>query len=95
MNEVQEQQVYMKAADVLFASAARCYIEVEGKRYNFMNMLNVEVTFKKNKVPVAILGKTGFVASIIFTPFVLTSSIISFDLSVNPQLLFTSSNFSI
>ena len=51
------EQVYMKAADVLFASAARCYIEIEGKRYNFMNMLNVEVTFKKNKVPVAILGK--------------------------------------
>lgn len=57
-NVNEKPEVYMKAADVLFASAARCYIEVEGKRYNFMNMLNIEVTFKKNKVPVAILGRT-------------------------------------
>lgn len=58
VNVSDKPEVYMKAADVLFASQARCYITIEGKRYNFMNMLSVEVTFKKNKVPVAILGKT-------------------------------------
>ncbi|MBQ2801734.1 MAG: phage tail tube protein [Lachnospiraceae bacterium] len=52
-------QVYMKAADTLFASMARCYIVIGDKRYNFMNMINMEVTFKKNKVAVAILGRTG------------------------------------
>lgn len=54
-----ETQVYMKAADTLFASMARCYITVNGNRYNFMNMINMEATFKKNKVEVPILGKTG------------------------------------
>ncbi len=54
-----ETQVYMKSADTLFASSARCYITIGEKRYNFMNMINLEVTFKKNKVTVPILGRTG------------------------------------
>lgn len=52
-------QVYMKSADTLFASMARCYMTVGDKRYNFMNMINLEATFKKNKVTVPILGRTG------------------------------------
>ena len=52
-------QVYMKAADTLYASAARCFITIGGKRYNFMNMISVEATFKKKKVEVPILGRTG------------------------------------
>lgn len=55
----EETQVYMKAADTLYASAARCYLTLGGKRYNFMNMKSVEATFKKKKVEVKILGKTG------------------------------------
>lgn len=52
-------QVYMKAADTLYASAARCFITLGGKRYNFMNMVSLEATFKKKKVEVPILGRTG------------------------------------
>lgn len=52
-------QVYMKAADVLYASAARCFISIGGKRYNFMNMKSLEATFKKKKTEIPILGKTG------------------------------------
>lgn len=52
-------EVYMKAADVLYASAARCFISVGGKRYNFMNMKSLEATFEKKKVGIPILGKTG------------------------------------
>lgn len=52
-------QVYMKASDTLFASLARCYVSIGDKRYNFMNMINMEATFKKRKVTVPILGKTG------------------------------------
>lgn len=55
----ENQTVYMKAADTLFAAEARCYITIGSKRYNFMNMINLEATFKKNKVEVPILGKTG------------------------------------
>lgn len=55
----ENQTVYMKAADTLFAAEARCYITINDKRYNFMNMINLEATFKKNKVEVPILGKTG------------------------------------
>ena len=51
--------VYMKASDVLFASEARCYATINDKRYNFVNMKNLEANFKKKKVEVAILGRTG------------------------------------
>lgn len=51
--------VYMKSSDTLFASMAKCYITIGDKRYNFMNMIEMEATFKKKKVQVPILGKTG------------------------------------
>lgn len=51
--------VYMKSSDTLFASMAKCYITIGNKRYNFMNMIEMEAKFKKNKVKVPILGKTG------------------------------------
>lgn len=49
----------MKAKDTLSAKLAECYVTIDGNRYNFMQAINVEATFEKNKVEVPILGKTG------------------------------------
>lgn len=47
----------MHARNAVSAKMAECYITIEGKRYNFMSAINVEVTFEKNKTEVAILGR--------------------------------------
>lgn len=49
----------MKAKDTVSAQLATCYCDIEGVRYNFMQMINLEATFEKNKSEVPILGKTG------------------------------------
>lgn len=51
--------VVMKAKDTLFAALAECYVTIGTRRYNFMQAINMEVNFKKNKTKVPILGKTG------------------------------------
>ena len=51
--------VVMKAKDTLFAGLAECYVTIGTRRYNFMQAINMEVNFKKNKTKVPILGKTG------------------------------------
>lgn len=49
----------LKAKDTVSASLATCYCDIEGIRYNFMQMINLEATLEKNKTEVPILGKTG------------------------------------
>ena len=51
--------VVMKAKDTLFASLAECFVTIEGRRYNFMQAINLEAKFNKSKTEVPILGKTG------------------------------------
>lgn len=47
----------MQARNAISAKMAECYITIDGKRYNFMSAINVEVTFEKSKTEVAILGR--------------------------------------
>lgn len=49
----------MNAKDSVSASLAECFITLNGKRYNFMQCINLEANFEKNKTEVPILGKTG------------------------------------
>lgn len=47
----------MQAKNAVSAKMAECYVTIDGQRYNFMNAINVEVTFEKNKTEVPILGR--------------------------------------
>jgi len=49
----------MKAKDAVSASLAECYITIDDNRYNFMQAIDLEATFEKQKTEVPILGKTG------------------------------------
>ncbi|MCI9337452.1 MAG: phage tail tube protein [Lachnospiraceae bacterium] len=51
--------VTMKAKDTIFAGLAECFITIGTRRYNFMQAINLEASFKKNKTKVPILGRTG------------------------------------
>lgn len=50
---------YMNAKDAVSASLAKCFITIEGNRYEFMQAINLEASFEKTKAEVPILGKTG------------------------------------
>ena len=50
---------FMNAEDALSASAAECYVTLDGNRYNMMNAISVEAKMDKSKKEVSILGKTG------------------------------------
>jgi len=49
----------MRAKDTLQGSSAECYAKIQGKRYNFMQMISLEAKATKTKTQVPILGKTG------------------------------------
>ena len=49
----------MNAKDAVSASLAECFVTIEGNRYNFMQAIDLEATFEKQKTEVPILGKTG------------------------------------
>ena len=49
----------MHAKDTLRGSAAECFITIDGDRYNFMQMIDLEAKFEKEKTSVPILGRTG------------------------------------
>lgn len=51
--------VIMKAKDTISAKLAECFVTIENRRYNFMQAIDLEATFEKNKTEVPILGKTG------------------------------------
>lgn len=52
-------QNIMNAKDAISASLAKCFVTIEGNRYEFMQAINLEANFNKNKSKVPILGKTG------------------------------------
>lgn len=49
----------MHAKDTVAASLAECFITIDGNRYNFMQAINLEASFTKEKSKVPILGRTG------------------------------------
>lgn len=54
-----EKNTVMLAKDTISASLAQCYVTIGTRRYNFMQAINLEAKFEKNKTEVPILGKTG------------------------------------
>lgn len=51
--------ITMNASDMLSAALAECFATISGRRYNFMQAINLEAKFEKSKTTVPILGKTG------------------------------------
>ena len=51
--------VTMKAKDTISAALAECFVTIGTRRYNFMQAINLEAKFDKNKSEVPILGKPG------------------------------------
>lgn len=51
--------ITMLSKDTIAASLAECFVTIENNRYNFMQAINLEAKFEKNKTKVPILGKTG------------------------------------
>ena len=51
--------ITMKGKDAISAKLAECFVTIKGRRYNFMQAINLEASFEKNKTEVPILGKTG------------------------------------
>ena len=51
MNEIK-----MKARDTISAKMAECYITINGRRYNFMTMIDMEVQVEKTKATIPRLG---------------------------------------
>lgn len=49
----------MRAQDAISAKLAECFVTIEGRRYNFMQMIDFEAKVEKNKNEVPILGQTG------------------------------------
>lgn len=52
-------RVTMNAKDAVSASLAECFVTIEGRRYNFMQAINLEASIEKSKSEIPILGKTG------------------------------------
>lgn len=48
--------VTMKARDTIAAKLAECFITINSHRYNFMNMIDMELKLEKTKVKVPRLG---------------------------------------
>lgn len=49
----------MKGKDAIYGSLAECFVKIGDNRYNFMQAINLEASFEKNKVEVPILGRTA------------------------------------
>lgn len=49
----------MRGKDALSAKLAQCYVTIDSRRYNFMQMIDLEAKMEKNKIEVPILGQTG------------------------------------
>ena len=47
----------MSAINAPSSKMAECFVTINGKRYNFMSAINVEVNFEKEKIEVPILGR--------------------------------------
>lgn len=51
--------ITMLSKDAISASLAECYVTINDSRYNFMQAIDLEASFEKNKTEVPVLGKTG------------------------------------
>ena len=51
--------IVMKAKDTVFAGLAECFVTIGSRRYNFMQAINLEAKFEKNKTQIPLLGQTG------------------------------------
>lgn len=51
--------VVMEAKDTLSGAKAECFVTIDGRRYNFMQIINFESEMTKTKTKVPILGKTS------------------------------------
>ena len=49
----------MSAKDSISASLAECFATINGRRYNILQLINLEATMEKTKTEVPIMGKTG------------------------------------
>lgn len=49
----------MRGRDAVSAKLAQCFVTIEGRRYNFMQMIDFEAKMEKNKMEVPILGQSG------------------------------------
>ena len=49
----------MSAKDTISASLAECFATINGRRYNILQLINLEATMEKTKTEVPIMGKTG------------------------------------
>lgn len=49
----------MSAKDSISASLAECFATINGRRYNILQLINLEATMEKTKAEVPIMGKTG------------------------------------
>jgi len=49
----------MSAKDSVSASLAECFATINGRRYNILQLINLEATMEKSKTEVPIMGKTG------------------------------------
>ena len=55
-NSTNLQTGLMSARDAVFGSAAKCYVTIEGRRYNFAHCIKLEAKAEKTKTEVPILG---------------------------------------
>lgn len=51
--------VTMNAKDAVFGSLAECFVTIDGRRYNFMNLTEFESKWEVTITDVPILGKVG------------------------------------
>lgn len=49
----------MHARDAVSASLAECFVTIGSNRYKFMQAIDLEASFEKQKTEVPILGRTG------------------------------------
>ncbi|GAA0230007.1 phage tail tube protein [Metaclostridioides mangenotii] len=47
--------------DMLAGSQGECYVDIEGNRYHFASIINLQFNFEKTKVKKRVLGRTGAV----------------------------------
>ena len=51
--------VTMNAWDALSAGLAECYVTIDGRRYRFMQAINLEASIEKKYMQVPVLGRMG------------------------------------
>lgn len=51
--------ITMHAGQAMSAQLAKCFVTINGRRYNCLNAIKVEAKFEKTKTEVPILGKPG------------------------------------